>query len=395
MLIQFNVKNYASFKNKICFDMTAVNSYKEHVYNLYDLGKSKKYNKVSVIYGANGSGKSNFAKAFSCFQQIIRESNDNKDNNDVGVLNNCYNPFTFTPKQDETEFEIVIIENNIEYRYGYSFNKDEIKSEWLYKRSINNGKQSIIFERLDNVFEFPMKSIKNKYYKYRNGIATDVLILSFFNRLNEKGIFKTVYEAICCILVYDFECDSILKDKWLVEKLFKHIPNNEFLNFLESIDADIKGVEYLENEDNKEKIDIIIKHVDKTNNSYSTPINNESDGTKKIICIYGFIRLAINNGKCVIIDELNNRLHPLLSKIVIDMFHKQDNKAQLIYTTHDTALLDKNIFRRDQIWFTEKIDSCSELYSLAEFKIRNDSSFAKSYLAGEYGAIPILKNFNI
>ncbi len=122
--------------------------------------------------------------------------------------------------------------------------------------------------------------------------------------------------------------------------------------------------------------------------------SEESDGTKKLFCIAGPLLESLTFGRVVVLDELDARLHPLLTKAVVRLFNSSvsnPNNAQLIFATHDTNLLDNDMLRRDQIWFTEKTQQgATALYSLAEMKVRNDASFEKNYIAGRYGAIPFL-----
>ena len=111
---------------------------------------------------------------------------------------------------------------------------------------------------------------------------------------------------------------------------------------------------------------------------------------------YIYARVAISGNKVIFVDELNIKLHPLLLKFIIDLFYESDSLSQLIYTTHDTTLMDKKFFRRDQIWFVQKDQfGYSGLSALSDFKVRSDASFEKDYLAGVYGGIPYLKEFSI
>ena len=164
------------------------------------------------------------------------------------------------------------------------------------------------------------------------------------------------------------------------------------LSFLSAIDVGIKDIAV---EKNKNSNTVYTYHMGKDKELYRFPLDIESDGTKRAIAIYSFVRVAVLYGKGLIIDEFNNQLHPLLQKYIIDLFYEESKCGQLIYTTHDTSLMDKQFMRRDQIWFTSKNDfGETSLYSLAEFKIRNDKSFEKDYLGGIYGGIPILKDFS-
>lgn len=125
-------------------------------------------------------------------------------------------------------------------------------------------------------------------------------------------------------------------------------------------------------------------------------LRNESEGTIKSIQLFLFVRIAIRKNSLLFVDELNIKLHPLLLKFIIDLFYVEDSSAQLIYTTHDTTLMDKRFFRRDQIWFVQKNPfGYSELVPLSEFKVRSDASFEKDYLAGVYGGIPFLGDFDM
>jgi AAA15 family ATPase/GTPase len=112
--------------------------------------------------------------------------------------------------------------------------------------------------------------------------------------------------------------------------------------------------------------------------------------------LFIYARTAVLNDKSMFVDELNIKLHPLLLKFIIDLFYEGDSKAQLIYTTHDTTLMDKKFFRRDQILFVQKDEfGYSELFALSDFKVRSDASFEKDYLAGVYGGIPFIKDFDL
>lgn len=130
--------------------------------------------------------------------------------------------------------------------------------------------------------------------------------------------------------------------------------------------------------------------------TYCLDFNDESEGTIKCVTFFIYARLTILNNCSIFVDELNVKLHPLLLKFMIDLFYEQNSTAQLIYTTHDTTLMDKKFFRRDQIWLVQKDEyGYSELLALSDFKVRSDASFEKDYLAGVYGGIPLLKEFEM
>ena len=162
---------------------------------------------------------------------------------------------------------------------------------------------------------------------------------------------------------------------------------------MSSIDSGIKDLYY---EDTGKEIRFFTKHLGRNGNLFPLTLFAESEGTLKSIMLYIFVQLAIWNNRSLFIDEMNTKLHPLLLKFLIDLFYEPTSTAQLIYTTHDTTLMDKKFFRRDQIWFVQKDEfGYSSLSALSDFKVRSDASFEKDYLAGVYGGIPLLKEFSM
>jgi AAA15 family ATPase/GTPase len=124
-------------------------------------------------------------------------------------------------------------------------------------------------------------------------------------------------------------------------------------------------------------------------------LNEESTGTQRLFALAAPVLDVLRDGRVLIIDELDSSLHPLLVRQLIGMFHNSrinKNKAQLVFSTHDTSLLDQSIFRRDQVWFTEKdSDQATNLYPLTDFSPRKNEALEKGYLMGRYGAVPFFK----
>ena len=221
--------------------------------------------------------------------------------------------------------------------------------------------------------------------------------MSFFNKLklNAKD-FSNVYRSVVSniLVAYsDFGEDLDVLEKFLPTVIDDQEEKDNLLNFLKAIDTGISDVIY---EVKDEEIRFYTIHLDKEGNQYSLSLYDESNGTIKGIEVFIFVKAAVFTNGVLVVDELNTKLHPLLLKFIIDLFYDKFSRAQLIYTTHDTTLLDKKFFRRDQIWFVQKdAVGCSELTSLAEFKVRTDASFEKDYLAGVYGGIPLIKDFEL
>lgn len=402
MLVRFSFKNFGSFHSEAVFDMRAVKSYKEHQYNLIDVGQKETYLKVAAIYGANASGKSNFVEAYNTFSTIVRTSMNQdlklNEKDSVLVIKELYNPFLLCNcEKESTEFDTtyICVESGYEYQYGFSYNEEHIEYEWLYRKNLKNHRKSVIFERSLSKFILG-SSVRRSCKKYVSQIEDNVLALTFFSRLKLKThVFKECSWCITDVLSLQWSCDGFTDsflDSYFTNE-YSDKTKSELVNFVSAIDVGIKDFRV---EDSKKEVQVFTKHIGANGEDYWLPLSYESDGTRKAIALYSFVRLAIKYGRGLIIDELNIQLHPLLVKYIINLFYRDNNVGQLIYTTHDTTLLDKRYFRRDQVWFVEKNElGESELYSLAEFKIRNDSSFEKDYLSGAYGGIPILKELNL
>lgn len=397
MLVMFKFRNYGPFKEEMTLDMRAVSSYREHPDNLIGKRDGDALLKVVSIYGANASGKSNFVDAYRSFRRLVSDSfrQNNKAQDDL-LLKRLYYPFFFDNESYEmdTEFEATYHLADNEYRYGFVYTPERIKYEWLYKRSLVTGRQSRIIERSLDRIELGA-SVRKSCEKYLGNIDSDVLALSFFSSLRLKThVFTETAYCISDILPLSLSGDKSTQQMINIyfERDFDDDEKPRLLAFLRGIDVGIKDIEV---EKQKDRIAVTTYHSGSNGELFPFDLSIESDGTRRAIAIYSLVRVAALKGKGLILDEFNSQLHPLLQKYIIDVFYEADTQGQLIYTTHDTTLLDKQFMRRDQIWFVSKNEEGeSSLYSLADFKVRNDKSFGKDYLSGVYGAIPILNRFS-
>ncbi|MGC4020383.1 MAG: ATP-binding protein [Muricomes sp.] len=393
MLVQFMLKNVLSFRNETILDMTAINSYKEHECNLIDNGTKEKFLKVAAIYGANASGKSNLYMAMTYFQRIIAESLNNVDDGAYTAIQKFYVPFSFEENNENSEFQIVEILENYEYRYGFEYNAQCIVTEWLYRKNLNTNRTSIIFERTTENVQFGA-TVRKECDAYKEQIPVETLVLSFLNKLKLKtDVFRNVYLGVMDTLVVptDFCEDTTLLGAFLPKVIDRE--KDKLIEFLTAIDTGIKDITY---DDSEKEIKFMTFHKGKNGKEYPLDLFFESEGTIKSIMLFIYARIAILNNRSIFVDELNIKLHPLLLKFIIDLFYVEKSNAQLIYTTHDTTLMDKRFFRRDQIWFVQKDEyGYSELSALSDFKVRSDASFEKDYLAGVYGGIPFLEDFSM
>ena len=344
MLVQFKIKNVLSFKEETVFDMTAINAYKEHESNLIDIDIKERFLRVAAIYGANASGKSNFVYAMKFFQRIIVESLNNVDDGADSILEQYSMPFSFEKNTENSEFEIVQIIDKEEYRYGFEYNSEVIVMEWLYKKNLETNRTAIIFERTTDNVDLGA-TIRKECDAYKEQIPQETLVLSFFNKLKLKtDVFRKVYSGIMDILVFSSDaCENTR----VLDAILPRIIDNEkdkLLEFLSAIDTGIRDIKYDENE---KEILFVTFHKGEDGELYPLNLYNESEGTIKSIMLFIHAQMTIYRNGTILIDELNVKLHPLLLKFIIDLFYNNGSKAQLIYTTHDTTLMDKKFFRRD------------------------------------------------
>lgn len=424
MLIEFSVENFLSFKDLTTLSMVVAKSFKEHKdSHIIKAGGNLNLLKTAVIYGNNASGKSNLLEAMGFMKQIVLNSFRDAliDNGDRRFPLEKFALNTQTEKENSF-FEISFIQQGIKFRYGFELDYDKIVSEWLFHTT---SKEVPLFKR-----EFQNIVINKSAFKEGLGkdqdVKENVLFLSllatlgketstnivdwfkkfnFVNGIHDRGHkrytinrLKTDKQFFNWVLhfvkyleianlttaeeeVYDKDLDT-LKEK---EK------DEELINLLTSIQK------IQSKQSKRDQLITFHRKFDENNVLVDTvPFNfdnQESEGTKKILYLLGPWYETLRNGKVLIIDELDARLHSHLTLRLINFFHKYNtSNAQLICAVHDTSLLNKETFRRDQIWFVEKTQfGTSELVSLGEYKtgkVRNKSSFYKNYLEGKYGAIP-------
>ena len=397
MLVTFRFKNFGPFKEEAVLDMRAVKEYEEHPDNVITIYESTPILKVASIYGANASGKTHVAEAYEAFLRIIRDSFHPKDKKDLdSVLETYYEPYLFDEESSSacTEFEAVYLDGRYELKYGFSYDDVEIEYEWLYQTDLATDETNVILER-DGKQIVLGDSVKDSCDKYLNDIDSDVLALSFMSSLKlETDVFATTLSEVSSFLPVFLSdndwADVILHRYW--QKDFDENERPRLLKFLKGIDVGICDVKV---EKNGKRVNVYTYHKDSDGELIPVPLSIESDGTRRAIALYSLMGYAAKVGSGLIIDEFHSQLHPLLQKYLLDLFYEESITGQVIYTTHDTSLLDKKYVRRDQVWFVEKDDQGeASLYSLDDFLIRNDDSFSEDYLGGVYGAIPRLKDFS-
>ncbi|MDD6395542.1 MAG: ATP-binding protein [Firmicutes bacterium] len=411
MLLMFKVKNCMSFKDEVILDLRAT-SYKQHPSHVVYVDKDVALLKTTALYGANASGKSNLIFAMYFFEQYIFSQFINKKENvdleHLGGNKLKLEPFLLSDSQDDvSEFDIIFYHNGKKIQYGFEFSPEEVKNEWYY---IND---KMVYEREGTNVNFG-KDYQNQLSAYKK-IPSErlyIAVLEYF--LDDDAKEEILWDFI------EFFADeyNIFSEIWL-ESTVKRVAGmygiskrlldddqyrSKVQRYLQMIDVGIKGLDVQTElvinqktgEEKKKKVLHTVHNVfdDKgniTGEKYFS-LEQESTGTLRFLLYIQRIVDMLERGGVFIVDEFSARLHPLLTKLIVDIFQSSENKdSQLIFTTHDISLLNFKQFRRDEIVFVDKNERGeSTLYSLSDLKVREDATFNKDYLQGKYGAIPVL-----
>lgn len=431
MIEYIRVENYRSIGEKQEMNLTATSD-KSHAEIIIETNKSKIL-PVIPIYGGNATGKTNILKSLKTLTDIV--------NGDLS-LEEAYDPCGFYEGK-ETTFELIFFKDKIKYFYKISYNDQDILEEFLYYYP--KGKISKIFDRKRNNYTFgdPFESNLKTYsndtsshmsflrfsYKFLKGNVEAIDKVGHFFKDDliflGEDLFKFTLEEIKKIFKESENQESM---KTFIEYFYKHLNigvkkiqvNNVFSDLDEAtknkiINKILNNHKVKKDISSKSNIQVkseILKSLftssketsidliyDVKGKEISIPIEQESTGIQKIFTFGKFIADALCNNKVVIFDELEIGFHPIIAKKIIELFSNEKTKAQLIFTTHNTNLLDLKIFRRDQIYFakrTKETDYQSVFLSLSSIPgIRKLTDIEKAYLKGDYCDSPTLESFNI
>ena len=407
----FKVKNYTSFKNESILDMRAT-AYVQHPTHVIHINDNLGLLKTTALYGANASGKSNFVSAMFFFEQYIfsqfinKKKNEDFESNEIDMKMKL-EPFDLSDDiNNASEFDIIFLHNNKQIQYGFECTPKEVLNEWLF---IDDKK---VFERTGTELSFGSnyQKILGSYKKLpseRLYIAVLEYFLDEEAKENVLGDFISFFNKeynVFTEILFESTVKGLAGMIGLSRKLVSNKSYRKRVeNYLRLIDVGIKRLdvqtEMIFNErTGKRKKEEVIRTVHNVYNESGDIIGEkhfdlrqESTGTLRFLAYIQNIIEMISNGGVFIVDEMSARLHPLLTKLIVDIFcSSQNKKAQLIFTTHDISLLNNHQFRRDEVVFVDKNQRGeSSLYALSDLKVREDATFNKDYLQGKYGAIPI------
>ncbi|MBA7690171.1 hypothetical protein ES703_98695 [subsurface metagenome] len=425
MLVEFKVGNYRSFREEQTLSLVASKD-TELDENCVDQGKLRLLKAVG-IYGPNASGKSNLIKALSTMQQIIITQAGPGEKLPV-------TPFKLDDKysKEPSSFEVTFYQGEVRYQYGFTATSERIYDEWLiaYPKGVPQTWYTRTFNKLSTLWKYG-SFLKGEKEGLRNKTRDNVLFLSVGAQWNNKQL-ATVYEwfseKIRVILPSDrspvVTIDMLISaekdEKW------KRIYYSYINHMMRRADLGIQGINIKKQEfsldeigfekvrlpdlteearekffrDFKGKIEVEFEHqTEPTGKIVSFLPPEESDGTRRFFELAGPWLLSIFKGMTLLVDEIEASLHPHLVRELIKFIQNRKltrKEPQLIFATHDTTLLDPELLRRDQIWFTEKDKhSSTRLYSMLDYKPRKGEAMQRGYLAGRYGAIPIIEAFEL
>jgi len=441
MIISFSVSNFRSFNDEVTFSMVASNRFQDHPNHLGNIPDSNaKVLRAGVIYGANGSGKSNFVRALRYLNRLAIGTR----NKDAGTGRNT---FLFVEDSSKnSSLDIQFISDGKTYRYGMEIDDTKIVNEWLVL--VNNERESIIFERTTTEtgsVSVDAKELSNENEKICSlinvgGPQNQTFLATIASTLNVQD-----YGAHLSSVIRWFE-NSLqfvypnIEPEYFEREIFEKNGLSEFINnFLAFSSTGLDRLDVTREEITEDKLKTVAAeiypelsqeknnyyayysnkklgkaifvsnengrhyymysinavHEHETGKAVSTNLRDESDGTNRLIRILpALFDLQNNKNSCVyVIDEIDRSMHPLLVLKFIEFFLSgcAGSSSQLIVTTHDTHILDSDLVRRDEVWFTEKDEhGATKMYSLSDFQPRSDLKLGKNYLLGRFGAIPYL-----
>ncbi len=417
MIHEFTVENHRSFYDRRTLELQSRKLSEEAKENVaqelsYDILKTL------AIYGANSSGKSNLVDALQVMILCVLSSVKLNPNDPLP-----YTPFLLLKNNTKpTLFEVVFLKDGFCYRYGFSYTRTEIVEEWLFRKTTKRSKEQVLFIRNSDGIAFEDD-------KFPDGVGLE-------SKLNGNRLFLSlcaqlggeISSRVISWFEKDFHVVSGLNNQEY--RLFSQMQfhqhketSQKALDFFKTLQLGFEEISTHEEEISipddmpKEILPLLTKemagkrriemesvhHLYDKNGTVCGSVHfpfdeNESSGTRKLFDMSGPIFDTLEKGTVLVVDELDAKMHPLISQQIIRLFNNpatNPHNAQLIFTTHDTHLLSTKMLRRDQIWFTEKNRSeQTDLYCLTDIvlpdgtKPRNDANYEKNYIAGRYGAVP-------
>ncbi|MEW5288775.1 ATP-binding protein [Erwinia papayae] len=414
MLIEFRVKNFRSLRDEQVLSLVASKdkTLQDTHTQATGISAAPEVLRSAVVYGANASGKSNLIKALQYMRGVVTESATAMQPSQTFAVQQFR--LDAVSVGQPSEFEVTFLNDGVRYQYGFAMTTQRIVSEHLlvYK---SFKPQHWFTRRFDadtskDIYDFG-PGLKGPKNLWEGATRPNALFLSMAVQLNSESL-RPLFDWFLNHLVI-FNEQAQLSPQMSIELLKKADGRKEICNFLSSADISIADIDVETRKvpgqaihfdlmagktevrsEEMEEHKVLFHHVTEQGKAVFD-IMDESNGTRNLLFLAAPVLNILNKGLTLVIDELDNSLHTLLVRELVRLFHRPEintGGAQLIFTTHDTSLLDApNLFRRDQVWFVEKDrDQTSTLVSLSEFSPRKNEALERGYLMGRYGGVPFL-----
>lgn len=423
MLLQFSVENYRSILGRQTLNMAASNYFKEQeLLNTFEVGGGEPMPRLlrsNVIYGPNASGKSTLVNALDFMRDcVINSAKERQANEEIDVT-----PFKLTEvsKTGDSEFEVAFIEDGVRYQYGFRCNRQRVTEEWLF--AYPDGRVQRWFQRAydpsagkDEYAFKPSFQGGRRRQDWKADTRPNALFLSTaLQRNNEqlKPVLNWFQQRLRVI-----KSQQTLSPGFTMARCREDVYKGRVLDFMNAADLSIADIrvdarpfspdmlpidmptsvrdELSQQLSGKEMMKTAFLHEDvETRQLIELTQEEESDGTRALYAFAGPWLDVIENERVLVVDELDTSLHPLIVHNLVRLLHRDNRKAQLVFTTHDTTILSQKIMRRDQVWFMEKNEkNATELYPLSDYSPRDNEAIERGYLNGRYGGIPFLKDLD-
>ena len=420
MFIEFSVKNWRSIKTEQKLSMSAAKDNELVASNTFNPQAPATHNllRAAAIYGPNAAGKSNIITALNMMRRMVLESASKTQLGDA-IPVQAFRLDAETENQP-SEFEIVFVADGVRYQYGFAADATRVTEEWLF--AFPAGRPQRWLGRAWNGSSYQWEStsaLSGQKQLWQESTRENALFLSTAVQLNSKQLmpvfdwFKKNLKiagiggwwdghtvGLCQekqsrskILAFLKAADLDIDDMQVEKETFsaKYLPEDMPKEIKDDLLNDLKG---------KEIVEIKTVHRSVQGKQILFELEDESAGTRKFFALAGPWLDALELGLVLVMDELNDRLHPKMVQFLVQLFHNNETNpknAQLIFTTHETSILNQQVFRRDQIWFCEKNDEqATQLYPLTDFSPRKGrDDLEANYLAGRYGALPFLRDLKM
>jgi ABC-type transport system involved in cytochrome c biogenesis ATPase subunit len=418
MLVEFAVANFRSIKDEARLSLVASADKRLEASNLAvkqlaGRGRPIRVLRSAAIYGANASGKTNLLRGLGTMHDIVRRSSGNLDELPV-------TPFRFDPgcQAKPSTFEVVCIVDDVRYQYGFSATRHEVLDEWLY--AWPSGKMQVWFERTRGVTPGTSTwtlggKLTGDRQVWRRATRPRALFLSTAVALNSVQLlplFNWFRERLVVIVGYR-EVSPRFSLRYCEES-----ERSEIVDFLAASDLAVTDIRIVERGSSPDAVaengataalgseiredsianavDVLLQHQPDSGEPAELDISEESDGTRKMFALAGPWLDSLTRGNVIVLDELHDNLHPELVRFLVAQFHDpavSRHGAQLIFSTHDTSILDRNLLRRDQIWLCGRDERLeTSVVPLSDFRTRHrEENLEQAYRAGRFGAVPYVR----